>query len=116
MPFATKWNPLTELIVVLLYFPLLIALGAGASLTQGLKKLCVFSGKISYPLYMTHYAAMWMFGNYYSSHKPGTLQLFLIITVGTILLVGFAWLTMKIYDIPIRKYLTEKRKRIPGKV
>jgi peptidoglycan/LPS O-acetylase OafA/YrhL len=73
----SKWNWLVEPIVVLFYFPFLIALGAGARLTQGLKKLCVFSGKISYPLYMTHYAVIWMFGNYYTSHKVGTTQLFL---------------------------------------
>src|SRR6201985_3291724 len=56
MPFP-KWDWLSETFVVLIYFPLLIALGAGAILTPGLKKLCVFLGKISYPLYMTHYAA-----------------------------------------------------------
>ncbi len=110
MPF-TKWNWLTEPFVVLLYFPLLIALGAVAVLTNGLKKLCVFSGKISYPLYMTHYAVIWMFGNYYASHKPGTGQLALIIITGIILLVGLAYLVMVGFDIPVRKYLTERRKK-----
>jgi len=110
MPF-TKWNWLTEPFVVLFYFPLLIALGAGAVLTNGLKKLCVFSGKISYPLYMTHYAAIWMFGNYYASHKPDTGQLALIIITGIILLVGVAYLVMVSFDIPVRKYLTERRKK-----
>ena len=110
MPF-TKWNWLTEPFVVLFYFPLLIALGAGAVLTNGLKKLCVFSGKISYPLYMTHYAVIWMFGNYYASHKPGTGQLALIIITGIILLVGVAYLVMVGFDIPVRKYLTERRKK-----
>jgi peptidoglycan/LPS O-acetylase OafA/YrhL len=109
MPFS-KWNWLTEPLVVLLYFPLLIALGAGATLTPGLKKLCVFSGKISYPLYMTHYAAMWMFGNYYASHKPGTSQLTFIIISGVALLVGIAWLVMVIYDIPVRWYLSARRR------
>ena len=108
----SKWNWLTEPVVVLFYFPSLIALGAGATLTHGLKKLCIFSGKISYPLYMTHYAAIWMFGNYYTSHKVGTTQLFFIITTGTILLVGMAYLIMILYDIPVRKYLTEKWKRV----
>jgi len=110
MPF-TKWNWLTEPFVVLFYFPLLISLGAGAVLTNGLKKLCVFSGKISYPLYMTHYAVIWMFGNYYASHKPGTGQLALIIITGIILLVGVAYLVMVGFDIPVRKYLTERRKK-----
>ncbi|WP_426670373.1 acyltransferase family protein [Mucilaginibacter sp. McL0603] len=110
MPFS-KWNWLTEPMVVLFYFPLLIALGAGATLTEGLKKLCVFFGKISYPLYMTHYAVMWMFGNYYSSHKPGTAQLSYIIITGLILLLGIAWLVIVTYDIPVRRYLTSKRKQ-----
>jgi peptidoglycan/LPS O-acetylase OafA/YrhL len=108
MPFST-WNWLSEPLVVLLYFPLLIALGAGATLTPGLKKLCVISGKISYPLYMTHYAALWMFGNYYTSHTPGPMQLAIIIIAGMIVLVCFAYLVMVFYDIPLRRYLSDKR-------
>ena len=107
---SSKWNWLSEPLVVLFYFPLLIALGAGAMLKPGLKKVCLFLGKISYPLYMTHYAALWMFGNYYLSHKPGTMQLALIIICGLILLVGASYLVMVIYDIPVRKYLSDKRK------
>jgi len=106
----SKWNWLTEPLVVLFYFPLLIALGAGAGLAPGLHKVCVFSGKISYPLYMTHYAVLWMFGNYYLSHKPGTAQLTFIIIAGVILLVGAAYLVMVVYDIPVRKYLSDRRK------
>lgn len=111
MPFNTQWNWLTEPLVVLFYFPLLIALGAGATLAPGLKKICNFSGKISYPLYMTHYAVIWMFLNYYTAHQPGTTQLIFIITIGTIVLVAIAYLVMRFYDIPVRKYLTEKRKK-----
>ena len=108
MPFS-KWNWLSEPLVVLFYFPLLIALGAGAALKPGLKKVCIFLGNISYPLYMTHYAVLWMFGNYYGSHKPGTMQLALIITAALILLVATAYLIMIVYDIPVRKYLNNKR-------
>jgi peptidoglycan/LPS O-acetylase OafA/YrhL len=104
----SKWNWLSEPFVVLFYFPLLIALGAGATLTPGLKKICVFSGKISYPLYMTHYAVLWMFGNYYTSHKPDAMHLTAIIIAGLILLVGAAYLVMVLYDIPVRRYLSDK--------
>jgi len=110
MPF-TKWNWVTEPVVVLLYFPLLVALGAGATLAPGLKKLCVFSGNISYPLYMTHYAVIWMFANYYVAHKPGPGQLAVIIIISMVLLVGLAYLVMVFYDIPVRKYLSAKRKQ-----
>ncbi len=109
MPFG-KWNWLTEPLVVILYFPLIIALGAGALLTDSFKKICVFSGNISYPLYMTHYAFIWIFASYYASHKPSTGLLALIIITGLILLTGFAWLVMVVYDIPVRKYLNSKRK------
>jgi peptidoglycan/LPS O-acetylase OafA/YrhL len=108
MPFS-KWNWLTEPLVVLIYFPFLIALGAGARIATSIKKLCVFLGKISYPLYMTHYAVLWMFGNYYTSHQPDTMQLALIIIAGLILLVGAAYLVMIFYDFPVRKYLTDRR-------
>ena len=108
MPYST-WNWLTEPLVVLFYFPLVIALGAGAILKTGLKKFCLFLGKISYPLYMTHYAVLWMFGNYYASHQPGTTQLTLIIIATLVLLVGASWLVMILYDIPVRKYLNAKR-------
>ena len=109
MPFG-KWNWFTEPTVVLFYFPLLIALGAGASLKPSLKKLCVFSGKISYPLYMTHYAVIWIFGNYYTGHKPPVGQLAIIIITSVTLLVGIAYIVMVGYDIPVRRYLINKIK------
>jgi peptidoglycan/LPS O-acetylase OafA/YrhL len=110
MPFST-WNWLTEPFVVIVYFPLIIALGAGAQLSEGIKKLCVFFGNISYPLYMTHYAAIWIFAGYYAAHKPATGQLAMVISIGLLLLIGIAYLVMIGYDIPLRRYLTSKRKQ-----
>ena len=110
MPFVS-WNWLAEALVVLFYFPLIVALGAGAKVSSGLKGLCKFSGDISYPLYMTHYAAIWMFGNYYTTYNPTGTQLILIVITGTIVLVAVAYLAMRFYDIPLRKYLTAKRQQ-----
>jgi peptidoglycan/LPS O-acetylase OafA/YrhL len=107
IPFS-KWNWITELMIVIFYFPLIVSLGAGSTLTFG-RKISIFSGKISYPLYMTHYAAIWIFGSYYTLNKPTGSELFLIVFIGTILLITFAYLIMSIYDIPLRKYLTKKR-------
>lgn len=106
-----KWNWLAEALVVLFYFPLLISLGAGSTLSKRWKKICDFSGNISYPLYMTHYAGIWIFAHYLTSFKPGMDELGLVVTGGTILLVGFAYLVMKVYDIPFRKYLTARRSK-----
>ena len=108
MPF-TRWNWLTEPIIVLVYFPALIATGAGASLSPGLKKLCAFLGNLSYPLYMTHYGAMWIFGSYLASHQPDTLHLSVIVVSGMIFLGAFAYLVLILYDEPIRRYLAGRR-------
>ncbi|RAJ02349.1 peptidoglycan/LPS O-acetylase OafA/YrhL [Chitinophaga skermanii] len=112
---VTSWNWLSELLVVLVYFPLLIALGAGASLRPKMQPLCKFSGNISYPLYMTHYAALWMFGNYYTTHQLNNTQLATIIVTGVIILVGLAYIAMVAFDIPVRKYMGDTWKARLGK-
>lgn len=96
-------------IIVLLYFPTLIAAGAGATLSPGLKKLCAFLGNLSYPLYMTHYGVMWIFGSYLASHKPDTLILSLMIVTGVVLLSVFAYVVQRLYDEPLRRYLANPR-------
>ncbi|RDC54402.1 acyltransferase [Pedobacter chinensis] len=108
MPFS-KYSWLTETFVVVFYFPLLVALGAGTVSAKALNKICVFSGKISYPLYMTHYVAIWMFSNYYNTYKPKGTELALIVAGGMLALVSLAYLTMILFDIPVRKYLNRKR-------
>lgn len=105
---SSKWNWITELLIVLLYFPLLVSLGAGASLAPGLKKVCKFSGNISYPLYMTHYAAIWVFGHYYTTAKPTMNELIYIVVLGVLFLIGVAYAVMVLYDLPIRRYLSKK--------
>ena len=105
---GSRWNWLTETGVVLFYFPLLVSLAAGSSLSPQWKKLCRFSGNLSYPLYMTHYAAIWVFGNYLTNKKPPTDELPYIIIPGIIFLVVIAYFVMVFYDIPVRRYLAKK--------
>ncbi len=105
-----SWNWLSEALVVIFYFPLIVALGAGSTLSSNWKKICRFSGNISYPLYMTHYAAIWIFGSYYTTTKPSTEELTLVVIGGTIFLVAFAYFVMVFYDLPVRKYLARRWK------
>jgi peptidoglycan/LPS O-acetylase OafA/YrhL len=108
MPWS-KWNWLTETLVVIFYFPMLVSLGAGSNLSPQWKKVCRFSGNISYPLYMTHYAAIWVFGNYYTNEKPPAGDLPYIIIPGMIFLVIIAYFAMVFYDIPIRRFLARRQ-------
>ncbi len=59
---------------------------------------------------MTHYAAIWVFGNYYPSKKPAAAELLYIIIPGIIFLIIFACCAMVFYDIPVRRYLAKKRR------
>jgi peptidoglycan/LPS O-acetylase OafA/YrhL len=109
MPYV-RHGWIREAAVILFYFPLLVALGAGATLSARSEKLCTFAGDMSYPLYMTHYAVIWIFGNYYSTYKPDMKHLAIVVTCGTITMVGFAYLVMRFYDIPLRSYLRSKQR------
>jgi peptidoglycan/LPS O-acetylase OafA/YrhL len=104
IPFG-KWNWLTESFAVIIYFPLIVSLGAGTILSERVKSICKFSGDISYPLYMTHYAFIWIFGHYFLKYKPDTTELAIVITCGTVLLIAVSYFVMKFYDTPVRKYL-----------
>lgn len=104
-PFSNKWNYFTEPVIVILYLPLLVALGAGATLRPAFSKLCKFSGELSYPLYMVHYPFIWIFYSYLALYKPPMSQIAVIVPICTILLIAFAWFILKFVDEPIRKYL-----------
>lgn len=105
---SSGWNWITESLIVLIYFPLLVSLGAGSTLKPQWKKICRFSGEISYPLYMTHYAAIWVFGNYFLSKNPSEGELIMVIIGGVLFLVIFAYLTMVLFDVPVRRWLAKK--------
>lgn len=114
LAFIMPWSGfdwIMQVFVVLIYFPLMVSLGAGSSLSPRWQKICKFSGDISYPLYMTHYAALWVFGNYLTNKKPTPDQLTYVIIFGVIFLVAFAYVAMVAYDIPVRKYLTKRRRQ-----
>lgn len=114
-PHHDQWNWLVDPIIVVLYFPLLVALGAGASLSSKYYKINKFSGEISYPLYMTHYPFMWMFAGYVVVEEPSMAELSWIIPVSVILLMVLAYLVAKFLDFPIRRYLSDKMKAKAGK-
>ena len=69
----------TEAFMVIAVFPLIISIGAGADVTGWIKKLCIFIGRLSYPLYMTHITSVWIFGDYYNAVKPQGMELFVLV-------------------------------------
>ena len=109
-PYSKQWNWLVDPLLVILYFPLLVALGAGASLASSHHKINTLSGAISYPLYMTHYPFMWIFANYVTVEKPSIAELMWVIPISVASLIVLSYLVFKFLDFPIRNYLTDKLK------
>ena len=109
-PYNEQWNWLVDLLIVVLYFPIIVSLGAGASLANKHYKINKLSGDISYPLYMTHYPFMWVFANYVVVAQPSIAQLYWIIPISIISLISLAYLVTKFLDFPIRHYFTDKLK------
>ncbi|RAJ77559.1 peptidoglycan/LPS O-acetylase OafA/YrhL [Chitinophaga dinghuensis] len=99
---------IAEMIMVMFVFPLLLSLGAGATVSGWWRNCCVITGRLSYPLYMTHIWAVWLFGNYVMKTKPGMNEMYLtagIVFAGSLLM---AYVAMRFYDEPVRRWLTDK--------
>lgn len=104
MPYAQGgWA--REVAVIVIYFPLLVVLGAGAAVSPRVERLCKFSGDLSYPLYMTHYSVIWIWGDFASKHKLATGGLAPAVVYGVVTMVAFAYVVMVTYDKPVRAYL-----------
>lgn len=108
VPYRNAFNAITHPLIVILYFPFIVALGAGAHLGDRLKAICRFSGNISYPLYMVHYPFIWWFFSYVQKYKPGMDQIIPIIIVGLIALILFASAILKWVDVPVRRWLKNR--------
>ena len=106
VPFS-KWNLLSESLIVLIYFPLLIVIGAGTRPEAWTRRFCNLLGQQSYPLYMTHYWLIWIFGDYYNSRHPAGRELLLIVAAALGVQLVVAYAVMKLYDSPIRRALSK---------
>jgi peptidoglycan/LPS O-acetylase OafA/YrhL len=108
VPFSDKGNPVIDPSIAVFYFPLLIALGAGATLRERFRKLCRFSGELSYPLYMVHYPFIWLFMSYVEKAKPSLGQMTNIMIIGTLFLILLAYGILRFIDEPVRQFLKGK--------
>ena len=104
------WNGLFEAICILFIFPVLVWIGASGKTTdKHSTQICKFSGDISFPLYAVHYPVMYLFYAWLIDNKYYTFgevwPVALIVYIGSILL---AYLCLKCYDEPVRKWLSRE--------
>jgi peptidoglycan/LPS O-acetylase OafA/YrhL len=102
-------NGLYESFVIILIFPIIVAIGAGGQIKSAFSaKTCKLLGDISYPIYITHYPLIYWYTAWVVNDKvsledgliPGIALL-----AASILL---AFVCLKLYDEPVRNWLQNK--------
>ena len=103
-------NGIYETIVIIIIFPLIVMIGAGeVEKNEKILKICKILGEFSYPLYISHYPVIYCHISWYTYHKDDSLFNKIIVSIGCFYILMFnTYALMKLYDEPIRKWLTEK--------
>ena len=104
-------NGLYEAVCTIFIFPVLVWLGASGKTTDKVtSKVCRFLGDISYPVYVVHYPLMylfyaWLWGGEETIPFSQAWPAAAAVIIGSIIL---AWLCLKFYDEPLRRWLGKK--------
>lgn len=106
---ALWMNGIYDAVCTIIIFPILVYLGAsGKTSHKASSKVSKFLGDISYPLYVVHYPFMYLFYSWLWKNEltfSQTWHVALLVFFGNILL---AYLCLKLYDEPVRKFLTKR--------
>jgi len=102
-------NGLYEALCIVFVFPLVVYLGASGEVESGLSaRMCGFLGDISYPIYIIHYPFVYTYMAWVSENKVTMAQGWPVAIATLALCVLLAWLCLKFYDIPLRRWLTAR--------
>lgn len=100
-------NAVYDCICTLIAFPAIVYIGACGTTTDKIStKLCDFSGKLSYPIYIIHYPVMYLFYGWIWNNGLNFDSVWPVCTGIFLGLILFAWAVMKWYDEPVRNWLT----------
>lgn len=104
-----RMNGIYDTICCIMFFPLLVYLGASGKTTDRYTtRVCKFLGDISYPLYMVHYPFIYLYFAWVKNNEL-TFQQSLLGATGVVLgSIILAYICLRLYDMPIRRYLTNR--------
>jgi peptidoglycan/LPS O-acetylase OafA/YrhL len=101
-------NGLYDAACVIFLFPLIILCGAHSNAGRGMISLCKFTGRLSYPLYITHIPFVYVLTSYSMTRHPSASVKFAWILVLLPFVIFVAWLVLKYFDEPVRAWLTRR--------
>lgn len=102
-------NGLYESFVIILIFPVIVAIGAGGQIKSAFStKICKLLGDISYPIYITHYPLIYWYTAWVVDNKV-SIQDGYVLGIGVLIAsILIAYLCLKLYDEPVRNWLQNK--------
>lgn len=113
-PLMGAYNGLYEAVCVIVAFPLILCLGAGQLRLEGpMGVLCRLTGRLSYPIYIIHYPAMYVFAHWVWNTHPAKPLVGCAIAGLFIGVIAIGWLLLKYFDEPLRAYLSHKTRSPP---
>ena len=102
-------NGVYDALCAVVLFPLIVWIGASGKTTDRVtSRICKFLGDISYPLYMVHYPFIYL---YYAWVKNENLTFGQSLPRAAALVAGsvaLAWLCLRFYDEPVRRFLSKR--------
>ena len=102
-------NGVYDALCAVVLFPLIVWIGASGKTTDRVtSRICKFLGDISYPLYMVHYPFIYL---YYAWVKNENLTFGQSLPGAAVLVAGsvaLAWLCLRFYDEPVRRFLSKR--------
>lgn len=107
-------NGVYEAVLVVLVFPALILCGAHSDIGRGEMTLCKLAGRLSYPVYILHYPFLLIYMNFVVFGKPPAETARLTAAAMFVVVMGFAWLALKLYDEPVRRKLKTPARPSPA--
>lgn len=102
---GVKLNGLYEAACVVLLFPFIVLAGSHSEAGRGMMGLCKASGRISYPIYITHFPFLYVWMNYVANGKPSQERMAGIGLALIPFLLAVAWAAYTFWDEPIRRRL-----------
>ena len=102
-------NGLYDCLCVIVVFPIIVAIGAGEMRVDGPSiRIARFFGDLSYPLYITHYPLIYIYTAWAGQNRVTPTQAIIWGAVLFFAAVALAWACLKLYDEPVRHWLTQK--------
>lgn len=108
-PEPSVYNAIYDLACTLLLFPAIVYIGACGTTTDRFSStVCETMGQLSYPVYIIHYPVMYMFYAWVWANGLSFGQVWPVCAGLFVMIALMAWGALKLYDEPVRRWLTNK--------